>query len=430
MAGVSSINDNTGQGQPSIVNREQYEHLSNFVIKVGEKAFKCHKLQLAKSSEFFNNMFMHECQENRNNEMTIEDFDEDTVANFIAFLYEGKLYDKEIHGNGVLVILGGWIEMDRYSPSLMVMADKYQVSELKAKCTFNLLHNLTCDNIVEVWKAAELIQNQNLVSAAHEFVAKNWSNEKCVDAIKDLIRLHPDFSFGLMNLFQAKFEEVGKELIEHKKEIDRKDRTIARQNVEIATKNEQITGMQITIDDFNAAQVDELREGEWIEFEGLDLDDPNFEILDFRRERARPERRNHDAQEGAAPQADQEGPGNRPRRQRAQRGNGVEQGGGPQMGQEGQGNRPRRQGRNRPERGNGAQQGAAPQAGQEGEGDRPAPRRREIERELQRRVADIRIRRDLVERRQHREGREQEARRGDRERRERSRSLSPQPPAP
>jgi len=479
-----------------IVNSGQYEHLCDFVIKVDEKAFKCHKLALAKSSEFFNNMFMHECQENRKNEMTIEDFDEDTVANFIAFLYQGKLYDEENDQEESLVIS----KMVKYSASLMVMADKYQVSELKAKCATNLLNSLTCDSAAEIWEAAELIQNQDLIGAVHEFVIKNWTNEKCAE-IKDLIRRHPDLSFGLVNSFKIMSKDMTKKLQDQKKEIDGKDKKIASMNSKMTRIKEHLINLYRTNDRYRAreaqrqnaaagapnaapaaapAAAQQWRAAQWRAAAAapapaaaqqraaaqrraaaaapapvqVHVRRVVREVIEEAPEAPAVANANPPAEAavpnapgwlgelwGAIPrlqriigvgqqQDEQEGRGE-PRRQedrQEDRGRG--------------GNRPvpRRQERAQP--GNGAGQRVRPQVGQEG----PAPRNHEIvhvdggngnpvvelprlgERELQGRPIRLQVRRDLAERRQHREGGEEEARRNGRERRERSRS--PQPPNP
>ena len=49
----------------------------------GLREIKCHKLILARNSDVFERMFEHDCVENQRNELTIVDFDGDTVADFV-----------------------------------------------------------------------------------------------------------------------------------------------------------------------------------------------------------------------------------------------------------------------------------------------------------------------------------------------------------
>jgi len=170
--------------------REKYEHLADFQIKVGDgdggHVFKCHRLQLARASEVFDNMFKYDgCKENRENELVIKDFEEGTVESFVAFVYQGKLEKSE-----------------QYSPELLVMADKYHVPALTIKCTVKLLEGITCENVARMWEAAELTRNEDLTKAVHEFLAKNWSKEKCGAGVEATVREHPDIVHGLLDFMR------------------------------------------------------------------------------------------------------------------------------------------------------------------------------------------------------------------------------------
>jgi len=98
--------------------KEEYAHLSDVIIKVGERRFKCHWFQLTRHSEVFDRIFREGAwKESKDRDVEISGFSEETVAIFINFLYGGRLE-----------------KADEYSKELMELASLYNVSELVDRC--------------------------------------------------------------------------------------------------------------------------------------------------------------------------------------------------------------------------------------------------------------------------------------------------------
>jgi len=161
--------------------REELEHVSDIDVRVGSKTFKCHRMQLAKWSSVFNAMFKHSCVEKETGIIQIEDFEEGTVADFISFLYEGRLGDKA-----------------RYNVQLLGMANKYDVKVLQQACAKEVASDIKKENVAEAWLAAELYQIPELLRAVQEFLKKNWYSRAEMPGINDVIKNNPEFMCGLV----------------------------------------------------------------------------------------------------------------------------------------------------------------------------------------------------------------------------------------
>jgi len=161
--------------------RERFECLSDFLVKSESKVIKCHKFKLAWNSEVFFKMFQcNDYNENRKGEVLIEDFSDDTVEDFVKFLYQGKLEDEE-----------------RYTTELLTMAHKYQVEAMKDICSDYLVAHITNENVAQAWLISEACEIDKLVNAVHVFLAENWNLKKECDGIADVVKYHPEYMLDL-----------------------------------------------------------------------------------------------------------------------------------------------------------------------------------------------------------------------------------------
>jgi len=188
---VRHLRDNGPEPDTQPLPREELEHISDIEIRAGSKTFKCHKVLLAKNSSVFNAMFKHSCVEMDSGIIQIEDFEGDTVAAFIAFIYEGRFEDEA-----------------RYTVQLLGMANKYEVKALKEACAKHLASDIKKENIVEVWKAAELCQMPQLLGAVQEFLKKNWSSRGEMPGINDVLKNHPMFVCDLVTYFDYQLKSA------------------------------------------------------------------------------------------------------------------------------------------------------------------------------------------------------------------------------
>jgi len=125
-------------------------------------------------------MFQHDCNENLTNEVAIEDFEDETIEDFVEFLYQGKLKDEA-----------------KYTTDLLAMAHKYQVQAMQDTCTDYLAANVTKENVSQVWLVSETCEITKLIKSVHVFLAENWSLKKECDGLIEVIKSHPEYMIDL-----------------------------------------------------------------------------------------------------------------------------------------------------------------------------------------------------------------------------------------
>jgi len=211
----------------SPTDRNRMERTSDFVIKTGTKEIKCHKLKLALHSEVFDKMFQHDCNENRKNEVLIDDFEEETVEDFVDFLYQGKL-----------------AEGTKYTSQLLSIGHKYQVMELVDTCSDYLQDHLTRENVAEAWVASETFEISRLNAAVHEFLAKNWTLRGKCCGIDDVIKNHPEYMVSLVQTMQEATEALAQEKREASEALAQKTREHDAKERQLAEKESELSDMR------------------------------------------------------------------------------------------------------------------------------------------------------------------------------------------
>jgi len=148
------------------LDREQNEHLSDVELVTPSRRFKCHMLQLSRRSKVFQAMFSHSgLKETQEREVCIKEFEDDTIADMISFIYDEKL------------------ENSKYSAKLLTIADKYDIELLKQRCEINLAKSLNDSNVTDMWIVANKYQASLLKDAVLAFLRNNWDRK---GEIKDL----------------------------------------------------------------------------------------------------------------------------------------------------------------------------------------------------------------------------------------------------
>jgi hypothetical protein len=89
---------------------------SDVIFKVGGSEFPAHKIVLAARSEVFKAMFQHPTKEKSTNHVEIEDIEPEIFKELLRFIYTGRLTAAT---------------MEKMAVGLLVVADKYLLTELK-----------------------------------------------------------------------------------------------------------------------------------------------------------------------------------------------------------------------------------------------------------------------------------------------------------
>lgn len=130
-------------------------------LRCGNLALPCHRLVLSMWSDVFKAMFSHQgTQESLTNEVLIEDVEPEVLQELLQCLYKGRMSRE-------------------YPPALatglLMAADKYNISELKASCEELLCGNIEISNAVSRLILGHLHSAKKLQAAATEFISNNRS---------------------------------------------------------------------------------------------------------------------------------------------------------------------------------------------------------------------------------------------------------------
>lgn len=92
------------------------------------QVIKAHRCILATASDVFKTMFMVEMEEKRSQEVLIEDIDYKTMKSLIEYIYSGNLLVGSDKNDA----------LDNHLISLLLAADKYNISMLKDEVSLKL----------------------------------------------------------------------------------------------------------------------------------------------------------------------------------------------------------------------------------------------------------------------------------------------------
>ncbi|CAO1379408.1 unnamed protein product [Diamesa serratosioi] len=131
---------------------------SDFTFIVERKRFPVHKIILAARSPVFKAMFSTNMEEARSHETVVTDVTNESFGEFLSYLYSGKCPNLEV-----------------YAMDLLVIADKYEIDDLKKLCELKILLNLTKDNAPEIFELANTYRcRTELKTEAFELIKKSF----------------------------------------------------------------------------------------------------------------------------------------------------------------------------------------------------------------------------------------------------------------
>ena len=142
---------------------------------------QCHKFVLAKNCPFYAAMLSNNFVEGDKNQANVTDFEGDTVSAFLEYLYSDKVskvalelakkHDRKL----AKTMLSRHFPVEKISPTLLEMAQMYQVEDLQNDCRDYLMKNINHDNVVDVWMAARKIESSALKEAALQHIFESYT---------------------------------------------------------------------------------------------------------------------------------------------------------------------------------------------------------------------------------------------------------------
>ena len=127
----------------------------DFALLVEKKELKCHKSFLARYSAVMDRMLNSAYIETQTGQMEIRNFDLETVTSFVHYIYAEDDDD---------------IDDAQLTPQLLEMAHMYEVKDLEKECIDYLKDNMTEENAVDVWGAAEKCRSKILLDSVLAFI--------------------------------------------------------------------------------------------------------------------------------------------------------------------------------------------------------------------------------------------------------------------
>lgn len=142
------------QGLKGLLQSGQY---SDVTLNVKGKEFRCHKNILAAHSPVFAAMLEHDTKEKATGVVNIDDYDPETFADFLHFMYSGS--SQYLNSENVI--------------DLYIVADKYQVTELSKASTMYMIKNMSLETFCDVMALSLRYHDKELSEVATKFFLEN-----------------------------------------------------------------------------------------------------------------------------------------------------------------------------------------------------------------------------------------------------------------
>lgn len=153
------------------------KNFSDVTLSAGEKEFPAHKVILTARSPVFKAMFQHDMEESRNNRVKITDIDEEGLCELLRYMYTGKVN-----------------KLEKMAPSLLSMAEKYAMDDLKITCQKALFKSLSLDNVAEIFILSDKFGATELKTQVKEFIAAHASVIGNTSEFQSMVRAYPHLS--------------------------------------------------------------------------------------------------------------------------------------------------------------------------------------------------------------------------------------------
>jgi len=138
-------------------------------------------------SDVFRAMFAQEnVLENIIRETEVIDFESDVVDDFLHFLYSDEVMDPALYN----------------SVDLLLMADKYNVEDLRKECEKALVKSISISTAISFLSTASRIQAPLLVARSANFIFKNLDILVKSDDWKEMVKSYPE---AMDHIFQNRF---------------------------------------------------------------------------------------------------------------------------------------------------------------------------------------------------------------------------------
>ncbi|XP_008559425.1 protein roadkill [Microplitis demolitor] len=158
------------------------QDFSDLTLVVGEVAIPSHKVILSAHSDVFSTMLRSEFKESKENIISVKDIDVEAILEMLHFFYKGTT--KANHDTKIAL-------------QMLEVSDIYQIEKLKEICESTLLKNMSVDNVLNIFDAADNHHAPNLVKSAINFIVSNSKKVFSASEFEQLFYKKPELMFQL-----------------------------------------------------------------------------------------------------------------------------------------------------------------------------------------------------------------------------------------
>ncbi|KAF8777719.1 TD and POZ domain-containing protein 5 [Argiope bruennichi] len=160
------------------------QHLTDVELKTETKSFPAHKLVLCARSSVFNAMLTKDMKEKNTNCIRVDDLDNDTLQQFLHFLYSDNLESLN------------W----ESAVKLYDTGDKYAVEKLRVLCSSFLADNINSTTASELLLLADAHNDSDLKKFVENFILEHEEEVFGSDEWEKLIDVNPQLVIKTMHL--------------------------------------------------------------------------------------------------------------------------------------------------------------------------------------------------------------------------------------
>lgn len=160
-------------------------HFDFTIILDDDQKFNVHQAFLTAQSPVFDRMLSNELMEEyKSNSISIPNVTYEVMSDFLKYLYTGQTPLP-----------------DRLTKDLLIVADKYQVANLKFLCETQLMITISIENVLSMLIFADMYSTTNLMDKCYQFTSTNFTNIVRNNHWLDFTTQHPILSSNLVNAF-------------------------------------------------------------------------------------------------------------------------------------------------------------------------------------------------------------------------------------
>ncbi|CAL1275374.1 unnamed protein product [Larinioides sclopetarius] len=156
--------------------------LSDVSLQTNSKSFSAHKCILSARSPVFKAMFSGDMKEKTGKSVEIPDLDEATLRELLSYIYTDTVAELQWRG----------------AADLYRAADKYELLDLKTRCSTFLKTNLSVSSVCTVLILADMHHDQELREVAQDFITRQEVEFFASDAWRSFKKGNPNLALEIL----------------------------------------------------------------------------------------------------------------------------------------------------------------------------------------------------------------------------------------